>query len=73
MIMTAIFTIFMGSNVLEQKLEKEEISQGLTHSKWQNWAWKLQPMALLLVFLPHSIPEDDWQQDWGDGSSGKSP
>lgn len=70
--MTAIIIIFMGSNLLEQKSEKE-ISQGLTHSKWQNWAWKLQPMALLSVFLPHIILKDDWQQDWGEGSSGKSP
>lgn len=57
--MTAIITIFMGSNLLKQKLAKKETSQGLTTSKWQSWAWNLQPMALLLVFLPHIILEDD--------------
>lgn len=30
-------------------------------------------MARLLVFLPHVILEDDWHQEGGEGSSGKSP
>lgn len=30
-------------------------------------------MALLSVFLPHIMLEDDWQQGRDEGSSGKSP
>lgn len=30
-------------------------------------------MALLLVFLPRILLEDDWQQARGEGSTGKSP
>lgn len=64
--MTTIIAIFMGSNLLKEKLEKGEISRGLTTSKWQSWTWNL-------VLLPHITLDNDWHQDWGEGSLGKSP
>lgn len=55
------------------KREIREAFQVFTTSKWQSWAWNIQPMALLLVLLPHTLLEDDWHQDWDKGSSEKSP
>lgn len=55
------------------KREIKEAFQVFTTSKWQSWAWNIQPMALLLVLLPHTLLEDDWHQDWDKGSSEKSP
>lgn len=50
--MTAIITLFPGSNFLKEKSEKGRDIPTSSASKWQSWAWHLQPMALLVVFLP---------------------
>lgn len=50
--MTAIITLFPGSNFLKEKSEKGGDIPTSSASKWQSWAWHLQPMALLVVFLP---------------------
>lgn len=50
--MTAIITLFPGSNFLKEKSEKGRDIPTSSASKRQSWAWHLQPMALLVVFLP---------------------